>query len=72
MQGGGIILGALYFIMDFNIMYSSLILVYFTDVDIPDDGTDDPYDFKFVRWLCKEKVCIGFFIKKKKKKKKKF
>ena len=25
------------------------------NVDIPDDGTDDPYDFKFVRWLCKEK-----------------
>lgn len=25
------------------------------NIDIPDDGTDDPYDFKFVRWLCKEK-----------------
>ena len=27
MQGGGIILGALYFIMDFNIMYSSLMYI---------------------------------------------
>ena len=26
------------------------------DVEIPDDGTDDPYDFKFVRWLTKNKV----------------
>ncbi|KAK3087118.1 hypothetical protein FSP39_001906 [Pinctada imbricata] len=25
------------------------------NVDIPDDGTDDPFDFKFVRWMCKEK-----------------
>ncbi|XP_060557184.1 kynurenine--oxoglutarate transaminase 3-like [Ruditapes philippinarum] len=25
------------------------------DVEIPDDGTDDPYDFKFIRWMCKEK-----------------
>ncbi|CAC5373336.1 CCBL [Mytilus coruscus] len=25
------------------------------NIDIPDDGTKDPYDFKFVRWLCKEK-----------------
>lgn len=25
------------------------------NVEIPDDGTDDPYDFKFVRWMCKEK-----------------
>ncbi|KAL3871253.1 hypothetical protein ACJMK2_039260 [Sinanodonta woodiana] len=23
--------------------------------EIPDDGTDDPYDFKFVRWMTKEK-----------------
>ncbi|KAL4219671.1 Kynurenine--oxoglutarate transaminase 3 [Mactra antiquata] len=25
------------------------------DVEIPDDGTDDPYDFKFVRWMTKNK-----------------
>jgi hypothetical protein len=30
----------------------------FIDVEIPDDGTDDPYDFKFIRWMCKEKVII--------------
>ncbi|XP_052789184.1 kynurenine--oxoglutarate transaminase 3-like isoform X2 [Mya arenaria] len=25
------------------------------NVEIPDDGTDDPYDFKFIRWLTKNK-----------------
>lgn len=25
------------------------------DVNIPDDGTNDPYDFRFNRWMCKEK-----------------
>ena len=28
----------------------------FSDVNIPDDGTDDPFDFKFVRWMTREKV----------------
>ncbi|KAH3799290.1 kynurenine--oxoglutarate transaminase 3-like isoform X2 [Dreissena polymorpha] len=25
------------------------------NVDIPDDGTDDPFDFKFIRWMTKNK-----------------
>lgn len=25
------------------------------DVKVPDDGTSDPFDFKFIRWMCKEK-----------------
>lgn len=31
-------------------------IFYVLDVKIPDDGTDDPFDFKFVRWMTKEKV----------------
>ena len=34
----------------------SKIVFHFLDVDIPDDGTNDPFDFKFVRWMTKEKV----------------
>ena len=30
--------------------------VFFTDVEIPDDGSGDPFDFKFVRWMTKNKV----------------
>ena len=42
-----------------HIKYGFLIIwliFWFSDVNIPDDGTDDPFDFKFVRWMTREKV----------------
>lgn len=32
----------------------------FSDVDFPDDGTNDPRDFKFVRWMTKELVSLCY------------
>ena len=32
------------------------VLLCIADVEIPDDGSGDPYDFKFIRWMTKNKV----------------
>lgn len=31
----------------------------FSDKDFPDDGTSDPRDFKFVKWMTKELVSLN-------------
>ena len=37
------------------------LMLCFTDVEIPDDGSGDPFDFKFVRWMTKNKVSYYLF-----------